>query len=156
MALSQVVSVRFTIEELKHLQSQQLEGESLSSTIKRLILGDLSCKQSVNTSQADSLKVEILEAVNQLIEPLRDALLEDREKLERLANTVNDITTFSMISNNVNTVNSVNTNEKFHPLESKTRDELRQILKDLGIKYPASANKSKLIELCLKENFESR
>lgn len=160
MAASQVVSLRLSNEELEYLQEQQLEGESLSATIKRLAIGDAVCKpgskQTVNTDTAqlkEEIKTEILEAVAELIQPLRDALIDDREKLERLANTINNIIESVPVPNAVNTVNTVNNYQQSNGFEGMTKAQLKKILDESGIKYGSRASHPELVELCLTKNF---
>lgn len=160
MASSQVVSLRLSLEELEFLQYQQLEGESIAATIKRLVFNNTNSKpQEESSSQGqieqlkEEMKAEILEAVNQLIEPLRDVIIDDREKLERLANTVNDILEYSESTRTVNTVNTVNSNQESNAFESMTKAQLQRILKDSGIRYSAKATKNQLAQLCLTKNF---
>lgn len=160
MSASQVVSIRFTTEELEYLQNQQLEGESISTTAKRLILGTnyKPRKQNVIDDEIinqikEEIKLELRDEMTKEIQPLRDAILEDREKLERVANTVNDIAEAASTIKSVNTVNTVNKQQEEFSFKDMTKTELKKILDESGIKYSQRATQAQLVDLCLKKNF---
>lgn len=159
---SELLSFRLSGSELEWLKSQQEEGETLNLTAKRVLLGlmnrtvdtpvyttvDTPVYTSVDTQTIkEEIKAEILETINQLIEPIKEALIEDREKLERLANTVNDLVENTTPPTPVDTQVDTQVDIPNKPLKSNTLVELRVMAKELGIPFKSRDSKDKLIKL---------
>ncbi len=166
---SELLSFRLSGSELEWLKNQQEEGETLNLTAKRILLGlmdrtvDTPVYTSVDTpvytpvdtqTLKEEIKAEILETINELIQPIKEALIEDREKLGRLGDTVNDLvekTVDSDVYTPVDTQVDIQIDTQVDipdkPLESNTIVELRAMAKGLGIPFKSRDNKEKLIKL---------
>lgn len=170
---TEALTFRISGAELEWLKSQQIEGESLNITAKRIFLetvkSNLDSKLDITLDSIEKveeikqeLKTELLEIVKEIIEPIREVLLEDREKLERLANTVNDVVEKvsnypdytpldtqldSKLDTMLDTQVDDEVDTQYIDLEDKTVPELRDIAKALNIPYVTRTKKPELISL---------
>ncbi|MFM6204744.1 MAG: Rho termination factor N-terminal domain-containing protein [Planktothrix sp.] len=163
---SELFSFRLSGSELEWLKTQQDEGETLNLTAKRLLLSlmnstvdtpvdtpvDTRVDTTVDTQAIKAeIKEEILEIIEVIIKPIKEALVEDREKLERVANTVNDLVEKTTDNNQpytpVNTSVDIKTNTEQANLQSKTVEQLRRMAKQLGITYTTRTKKPELISM---------